>query len=47
MYELTGVSKAYTAGSREVLAVSAVDLTVSDGEWLAIRAAQGTASQRC
>ena len=41
MYELTGVGKAYTAGSHKVLAVSAVDLTVSDGEWLAIRGRTG------
>ena len=41
MYELTGVGKAYTAGSRKVLAVSAVDLTVGDGEWLAIRGRTG------
>jgi putative ABC transport system ATP-binding protein len=41
MYELTGVGKAYTTGSSKVLAVSAVDLTVSDGEWLAIRGRTG------
>jgi putative ABC transport system ATP-binding protein len=41
MYELTGVGKAYTTGSREVLAVSDVNLTVSDGEWLAIRGRTG------
>ena len=41
MYELTGVGKAYTTGSRKVLAVSGVDLTVSDGEWLAIRGRTG------
>jgi putative ABC transport system ATP-binding protein len=41
MYELTGVGKAYTTGSGKVLAVSAVDLTVSDGEWLAIRGRTG------
>ena len=41
MYELTGVGKAYTTGSRKVLAVSDVDLTVSDGEWLAIRGRTG------
>ncbi|MGC1567645.1 MAG: ABC transporter ATP-binding protein [Trebonia sp.] len=41
MYELTGVGKAYTTGHRKVLAVSAVNLTVSDGEWLAIRGRTG------
>jgi putative ABC transport system ATP-binding protein len=41
MYELTGVGKAYTTGSRKVLAVSDVDLTVTDGEWLAIRGRTG------
>ena len=41
MYELTGVGKAYTTGSRQVLAVSDVNLTVSDGEWLAIRGRTG------
>jgi putative ABC transport system ATP-binding protein len=41
MYELTGVGKAYTTGSRQVLAVSDVNLTVTDGEWLAIRGRTG------
>ena len=41
MYELTGVGKAYTAGHQNVLAVSGVDLTVGDGEWLAIRGRTG------
>jgi putative ABC transport system ATP-binding protein len=41
MYELTGVGKAYTTGSRKVLAVSDVNLTVADGEWLAIRGRTG------
>jgi putative ABC transport system ATP-binding protein len=41
MYELTGVGKAYTTGSRKVLAVSDVNLTVTDGEWLAIRGRTG------
>jgi putative ABC transport system ATP-binding protein len=41
MYELTGVGKAYTAGSRKVLAVSDVNLAVGDGEWLAIRGRTG------
>jgi putative ABC transport system ATP-binding protein len=41
MYELTGVGKAYTTASRQVLAVSDVNLTVTDGEWLAIRGRTG------
>ena len=41
MYELTGVGKAYTTGSRKVLAVSDVNLTVTDSEWLAIRGRTG------
>ena len=41
MYELAGVSKVYRAGARTVEAVSGVDLTVADGEWLAIRGRTG------
>ena len=41
MYELTGVGKAYATGSQKVLAVSDVNLTVDDGEWLAIRGRTG------
>ena len=41
MYELTGVGKAYTTGSKKVVAVSGVNLTVDDGEWLAIRGRTG------
>jgi putative ABC transport system ATP-binding protein len=41
MYELSGVSKVYRAGTRTVEALSGVDLTVADGEWLAIRGRTG------
>jgi putative ABC transport system ATP-binding protein len=41
MYELTGVSKAYRAGARTVEAVAGVDLTIDDGEWIAIRGRTG------
>jgi putative ABC transport system ATP-binding protein len=41
VYELAGVSKVYRAGARTVEAVSGVDLTVADGEWLAIRGRTG------
>jgi putative ABC transport system ATP-binding protein len=41
VYELAGVSKVYRAGARTVEAVAGVDLTVADGEWLAIRGRTG------
>jgi putative ABC transport system ATP-binding protein len=41
VYELSGVSKVYRTGSRVVPAVSGVDLTVDDGEWLAVRGRTG------
>jgi len=41
VYELTGVTKEYGNGSRVVHAVSGVDLTIADGEWLAIRGRTG------
>jgi putative ABC transport system ATP-binding protein len=41
VYELTGVTKEYGNGSRVVDAVSGVDLTIADGEWLAIRGRTG------
>ena len=41
MYELTSVSKVYRAGARTVEAVAGVDLTVDDGEWIAIRGRTG------
>jgi len=41
VYELSGVSKVYRAGARTVEALYGVDLTVADGEWLAIRGRTG------
>jgi putative ABC transport system ATP-binding protein len=41
VYELTGVSKVYNGGARTVHAVEGVDLTVTDGEWVAIRGRTG------
>jgi len=41
MYELTQVSKTYNTGSRTVNAVSGLDLTVADGEWLAVQGRTG------
>jgi len=41
MYELTDVSKVYRTGSRTVSALSDVDLTIADGEWLAVRGRTG------
>jgi putative ABC transport system ATP-binding protein len=41
MYELSGVSKVYRAGARAVEALAGVDLTVADGEWLAVRGRTG------
>ena len=41
MYELIGVSKTYTTGSRSVQAVAGLDLTVADGEWLSVQGRTG------
>jgi putative ABC transport system ATP-binding protein len=41
VYELTGVTKVYRTGPRTVPAVEDIDLTVADGEWLAIRGRTG------
>jgi putative ABC transport system ATP-binding protein len=41
VYELTDVSKVYRTGSRTVSALSDVDLTIADGEWLAVRGRTG------
>jgi putative ABC transport system ATP-binding protein len=41
VYQLTGVSKVYRAGTRTVEAVAGVDLMVGDGEWIAIRGRTG------
>jgi putative ABC transport system ATP-binding protein len=41
VYELTNVSRVYRAGARTVEALAGVDLTVADGEWVAIRGRTG------
>jgi putative ABC transport system ATP-binding protein len=41
MYELAGVSKLYRRGPAMVPAVNGVDLTIEDGEWIAIRGRTG------
>jgi putative ABC transport system ATP-binding protein len=41
MYELTGVTKTYSAGRNAVNALQGVDLTIGDGEWLAIQGPTG------
>jgi putative ABC transport system ATP-binding protein len=41
MYQLTGVTKLYHKGRRNVPAVTAVDLIIGDGEWLAIQGRTG------
>jgi putative ABC transport system ATP-binding protein len=41
VYELTEVSRVYRAGARTVEAVCGVDLTIADGEWIAIRGRTG------
>lgn len=42
MYALTGVTKSYQRGRRTIEALRDVDLTVQDGEWLAIRGRTGS-----
>jgi putative ABC transport system ATP-binding protein len=41
VYELTKVSKVYRAGARTVAAVAGVDLTIADGEWVAVKGRTG------
>jgi putative ABC transport system ATP-binding protein len=41
MYELSGVCKAFTSGSRTIEAVRDVNLVVPDGEWIAVRGRTG------
>ncbi len=41
MYTLTGVTKNYRKGRDTVQALSGVDLTIDDGEWLAIQGPTG------
>ena len=41
MYQLTGVAKLYRKGRRTVAAVQDLDLTICDGEWLAVQGRTG------
>jgi putative ABC transport system ATP-binding protein len=41
MYQLTGVTKLHHKGHRTIPAVTAVDLIIEDGEWLAIQGRTG------
>jgi len=41
MYTLTGVTKLYRSGHRTVPAVIGLDLTIGDGEWLAVQGRTG------
>jgi putative ABC transport system ATP-binding protein len=41
MYTLTGVTKRYPKGRNEVKALDGVDLSIGDGEWLAIQGPTG------
>ncbi len=41
MYELTGVCKSFTNGSRTIEAVRDVDLVIPDGSWIAVRGRTG------
>ena len=41
MYKLTGVTKEYQKGRGVVGALQGVDLTIADGEWLAVRGRTG------
>jgi len=41
LYQLSGVSKVYRKGGREILAVRELDLSIRDGEWLAVQGKTG------
>ena len=41
LYRLSGVSKIYRKGGREILAVRELDLSINDGEWLAVQGKTG------
>jgi putative ABC transport system ATP-binding protein len=41
VYELSGVSKDYTNGSRTIRAVCDIDLLIPDGEWISVRGRTG------
>ena len=42
MYKLTGVTKTYAKGGITVIAVQDADLSIADGEWLAIQGRTGS-----
>src|ERR1051326_4178998 len=41
LYRLTGASKTYRKSGREILAVRELDLSITDGEWLAVQGKTG------
>src|SRR5207245_1205173 len=41
MYKLSGVTKIYQKGSRQVTALREIDLVIEDGEWLAVQGRTG------
>jgi putative ABC transport system ATP-binding protein len=41
LYRLSGVSRIYRKGGREILAVRELDLCIQDGEWLAVQGKTG------
>jgi putative ABC transport system ATP-binding protein len=41
VYKLTGVTKLYQKGRRTVPAITGLDLTIGDGEWLAVQGRTG------
>jgi putative ABC transport system ATP-binding protein len=41
MYKLSGVTKNYQKGNRQVAALRGVDLVIEDGEWLAVQGRTG------
>jgi putative ABC transport system ATP-binding protein len=41
LYQLTGVTKIYRKGSREIPALTGLDLTIGSGEWLAVQGKTG------
>jgi putative ABC transport system ATP-binding protein len=41
VYKLSGVTKTYQKGSRQVAALQGIDLVIEDGEWLAVQGRTG------
>jgi putative ABC transport system ATP-binding protein len=41
MYQLSGVTKTYHKGSRQVAALQGIDLVITSGEWLAVQGRTG------